>query len=69
MVQYKSLGHSLITITTNYFLFVWFIQVSRGDSPVVGAQVLVDFTVELANGSVAKLSQEPIPLLDNGYGG
>jgi hypothetical protein len=44
-------------------------QVTRGDSPVVGARVLVDFTVDLINGTRTKLSQEPIPLLDNGYGG
>ncbi len=60
--------------TTLYILFhsfskTFLCQVTRGDSPVVGARVLVDFTVDLINGTRTKLTQEPIPLLDNGYGG
>jgi hypothetical protein len=53
----------------SYHVYVLFGQVSRGESPVLGARVLVDFTVDLANGTRTRLSQESIPLLDNGYGG
>ena len=43
------------------------LQVMRGDSPVLSAMVTVEGSVELNNGSVARVEQAQ--LLDNGHGG
>ena len=47
---------------------VLFARVMRGDSPVIGAKVMAEVTLESTNnGTVVTLP--PIRLHDNGYGG
>ena len=45
----------------------YFLQVTFGDSPVINANIEVNITVRLNNGSVARVNN--LTMLDNGYGG
>ena len=42
-------------------------QVTYGDSPVLYANIQVNITVQMNNGSVARVNN--LTMLDNGYGG
>ena len=42
-------------------------QVTYGDNPVVAADIEVNITVEMTNGSVVRVNN--LTMLDNGYGG
>ena len=43
------------------------LQVTYGDSPVINANIEVNITVRMNNGSVARVNN--LTMLDNGYGG
>ena len=43
------------------------LQVTHGDSPVINANIEVNITVRMNNGSVARVNN--LTMLDNGYGG
>ena len=43
------------------------LQVTHGDSPVINANIEVNITVRINNGSVARVNN--LTMLDNGYGG
>lgn len=55
------------TVTHDTLLAVY-VEVTRGDSPVLGAAVKMDIKVELNNGSVLAVTNSSMDLVDNGLG-
>merc|ERR1719445_2309432 len=47
-------------------LMAIFVQVTHGDSPVINANIEVNITVRMNNGSVGRVNN--LTMLDNGYG-
>ena len=55
------------TVQHNVIHYLCIVQVTRGGSPVVEADIEVNITVRLENGSTARVDN--ITMVDNGYGG
>ena len=55
------------TVAHNVIHYLCIAQVTRGGSPVVRAELEVNITVRLENGSTARVDN--LTMLDNGYGG
>lgn len=55
------------TVPHNVIHYLCIAQVTRGGSPVVRAELEVNMTVRLENGSTARVDN--LTMVDNGYGG